>query len=193
MATIGLDKLYYAPITEGENGEETYGTPTKLAEAISVDMSIDVNEATLYADDGISESAREFSGGSITLNTNDIAASNLAAILGATVDQNGVLVQTSEDTPKPVAIAFKAKKANGKYRYFWIYRVLFGTPSTSLQTKGDSIDFQTPTIEGTIMPRKKADSASKHPWKVEVTEGETGSATAIASWYDAVYEPTYTS
>ena len=24
MATIGLDKLYYAKITEGDNGEETY-------------------------------------------------------------------------------------------------------------------------------------------------------------------------
>ena len=27
MATIGLDRLYYAKITEGENGEETYATP----------------------------------------------------------------------------------------------------------------------------------------------------------------------
>ena len=26
MATIGLDKLFYAPITEDENGDEEYGT-----------------------------------------------------------------------------------------------------------------------------------------------------------------------
>ena len=26
MATIGLDKLYYAKITEDENGDETYAT-----------------------------------------------------------------------------------------------------------------------------------------------------------------------
>ena len=25
MATIGLDKLFYAPITEDENGDEEYG------------------------------------------------------------------------------------------------------------------------------------------------------------------------
>ena len=30
MATIGLDKLYYAKITEGDNGEETYGTQHSL-------------------------------------------------------------------------------------------------------------------------------------------------------------------
>mgnify|MGYP006956076632 CR=1 FL=1 len=34
MATIGLDKLYYAKITEADNGDETYGTPTQLAKAI---------------------------------------------------------------------------------------------------------------------------------------------------------------
>ena len=34
MATIGLDKLYYAPITENANGEETYGTPVQLAKAL---------------------------------------------------------------------------------------------------------------------------------------------------------------
>ena len=38
MATIGLDKLYYAPITENANGEETYGTPVQLAKAISADL-----------------------------------------------------------------------------------------------------------------------------------------------------------
>ena len=27
MATIGLDMLYYAKITEDENGNETYGSP----------------------------------------------------------------------------------------------------------------------------------------------------------------------
>ena len=34
MATIGLDKLFYAPITEDENGDEEYGTPVMLAKAI---------------------------------------------------------------------------------------------------------------------------------------------------------------
>lgn len=29
MATIGLDKLYYAKITEDESGNETYDTPVQ--------------------------------------------------------------------------------------------------------------------------------------------------------------------
>ena len=31
MATIGLDKLYYAKITEDSDGNETYDTPIPLA------------------------------------------------------------------------------------------------------------------------------------------------------------------
>lgn len=55
MATIGLDRLYYAKITENDAGEETYGTPSQLAKAISADLSVELAEATLYADDGASE------------------------------------------------------------------------------------------------------------------------------------------
>ena len=38
MATIGLDSLFYAPITEAQDGSETYGTPASLAKAISADL-----------------------------------------------------------------------------------------------------------------------------------------------------------
>ena len=40
MATIGLDKLYYAVIKEDANGDETYSTPVPLAKAISAELSI---------------------------------------------------------------------------------------------------------------------------------------------------------
>ena len=67
MATIGLDKLYYAPITEDENGNETYGTPVQLAKAISADLTVELNEATLYADDGQAEAVKEFKSGTLSL------------------------------------------------------------------------------------------------------------------------------
>ena len=98
----------------------------------------------------------------------------------------------AEDGGSPVAIGFRAKKANGKYRYFWLYRVVFGIPATNLATKGDSITFSTPTIEGTVLRRNKADTRGKHPWKAEVTEGDNATATTITNWYKEVYEPTYT-
>ena len=191
MATIGLDKLYYAKITEGANGEETYATPIQLAKAISADISVELAEATLYADDGTAEVAKEFKSGTLSLGIDDIGATAASDLTGAVIDKNNVIVSAAEDGGSPVAIGFRAKKANGKYRYFWLYRVVFGIPATNLATKGDSITFSTPTIEGTVLRRNKADTRGKHPWKAEVTEGDSATATTITNWYKEVYEPTY--
>ena len=193
MATIGLDKLYYAKITDSENGEESYGKPTQLAKAMTADLSVELAEATLYADDGAAEIVKEFKSGKLTLGVDDIGAAVASDLTDATIDANGVIVSASEDGGSPVAIGFRAKKANGKYKYFWLYRVKFGIPAANLATKGDSITFSTPTIEGTILRRNKADSRGKHPWKAEVTEGDTTVAEeTIVNWYNEVYEPTYT-
>ena len=177
---------------EDANGEETYGTPKLLAKAIDAEVSVELLEATLYADDGTDTVIKEFKSGTLSLGVNDIGTQAAQDLTGARLDNNGVLVSSSEDTPKPVAVGFRAKAANGHYRYFWLYRVLFGIPGTSLKTKGDSVEFSTPTIEGAISRRNKLDGQNKHPWKAEVTEGATGvSAATISSWYDSVYEPSY--
>lgn len=192
MATIGLDRLYYSKITENENGEETYDTPVPLAKAITAELSVELAEATLYADDGAAEVVKEFQSGTLTLGVADIGVDAAEVLTGATLDDNKVLISTSEDGGAPVAIGFRAKKANGKYRYFWLYRVKFGIPATNLQTKGDSITFSTPTIEGTVMRRNKPDGQGKHPWKAEVSEDDPGvSPETITGWYTEVYEPVF--
>ena len=192
MATIGLDKLFYSKITEDADGNETYGTPVSLAKAMTAELSVELAEATLYADDGAAEIVKEFQSGTLSLGVDNIGLSVAADLTGATIDNNNVLISASEDGGAPVAIGFRAKKANGKYRYFWLYRVKFGIPSTNLTTKGDSIEFSTPTIEGTVLRRNKVDGLGNHPWKAEVSEDDSGvSATTISNWYNSVYEPVY--
>ena len=192
MATIGLDKLFYSKITEDADGNETYGTPVSLAKAMTAELSVELAEATLYADDGAAEIVKEFQSGTLSLGVDNIGLSVAADLTGATIDNNNVLISASEDGGAPVAIGFRAKKANGKYRYFWLYRVKSGIPSTNLTTKGDSIEFSTPTIEGTVLRRNKVDGLGNHPWKAEVSEDDSGvSATTISNWYNSVYEPVY--
>ena len=193
MATIGLDKLFYAKITEDKDGNETYAAPVQMAKAMTADLSVELAEATLYADDGASEIVKEFKSGTLSLGVDDLGGSDASDLTGAVIDSNGVVISTAEDGGDPVAVGFRAKKSNGKYRYFWLYRVKFGIPATALATKGDSITFNTPTIEGTILRRNKVDGKGKHPWKAEVTEGDTAvTAATITNWYKEVYEPSYT-
>lgn len=192
MATIGLDRLYYAKITEDTNGNETYADPIPLAKAMTAELSVELAEATLYADDGAAEVVKEFQSGTLSLGVDDIGVKAAEDLTGARIDDNKVLISSSEDGGKPVAIGFRAKKANGKYRYFWLYRVKFGIPATNLQTKGESITFSTPTIEGTVMRRNKLDGQGNHPWKAEVSEDDLGVETEIITgWYEEVYEPVF--
>ena len=159
MATIGLDKLYYAKITEDEVGNETYEVPKTLAKAVSAELSVELAEATLYADDSAAEIVKEFKSGTLTLGVDDIGIEIASDLTGAQIDRNNVLISAGQDAGSPVAIGFRAKKSNGKYKYYWLYRVKFGIPAASLATKGDSISFSTPSIEGTVLCRNKVDAS----------------------------------
>ena len=91
MATIGLDKLFYSKITEGENGDETYATPVALAKAMTAELSVELAEATLYADDGAAEVVKEFQSGTLTLGVDDIGKGVAEDLTGAVIDENGVV------------------------------------------------------------------------------------------------------
>ena len=104
MATIGLDKLFYAKITEDNEGIESYGTPSQLAKAMTADLSVELAEATLYADDGASEIVKEFKSGTLSLGVDDIGPMVASDLTGATIDKNGVVISAGEDGGEPVAI-----------------------------------------------------------------------------------------
>ena len=56
--TLGLKDLYYAVCTEAD-GAESYGTPKKMAEAMSADLSVKTADGSLYADGTLSVSVTE--------------------------------------------------------------------------------------------------------------------------------------
>ena len=192
MATIGLDKLFYSKITEGENGDEPYAAPVALAKAMTAELSVELAEATLYADDGAAEVVKEFQSGTLTLGVDDIGKSVAEDLTGAVIDENGVLISASEDGGAPVAIGSRAKEATSNSRVSWLNRLIFGTPPPTEPTRGESSGFSPPPSGGPVTRRNKVDGQGKHPWKAEVSEDDSGvSPTVITGWYDEVYEPSY--
>ncbi len=180
--TLGLKDLYYALITM-TSGVETYGTPKKMAEAISADLSVTTAEGTLYADDAVSESVKEFVKGTLKLGIKDLSTDVLADILGQEVDDDQVVWAGDTDEPPYVAIGFRARKTGGNYRYVWLQKVQFKVPAEKFATKGEAITFNTPEIEGTFY---KTMGTGK--WKADYTGLPT--STVATGWFTAV--KTYT-
>lgn len=179
--TLGLKDLYYAICTE-EDGKETYGTPKKMAEAMTADLSVKTADGSLYADDMLSESVTEFVNGTLKLGIKDLTPEVLAEILGQIVDQNKVAWSGKDDEPPYVAIGFRAKKTGGRFRYVWLLKVKFKVPSEKYETKGESIKFNTPEIEGDFVARKKDGL-----WKADFVGTEESDA--AKTWFSEVPEP----
>lgn len=158
MAQIGLKYLICAPITETSN-TVSYSDGLVMSYAIKTDLSIEINDAKLYADDRIVESIKEFRSGKLTLNGDHLAYEVLALILGhkvETITPGGgkKLTARGDDDGKPVGVGFYSttiKDSVKKHRAIWLRKVKFSIPNESLETKGDNITFQTPSIEGTIL------------------------------------------
>lgn len=154
MATIGLRDLYRAPITIGTSGAEEYGTPVRMAKAISAELSVEVAEAILYADDGADEVVKEFVSGEITLNVNDLLPADLAALLGQKQDTDKVVYGSDSDEAPYTAIGFRAKKAGGTYKYIWLYKVKFAIPDETTPRRA--------TVSN-LLRRRSSDSLSSVP------------------------------
>lgn len=179
--TLGLKDLYYAVITEGEDGAENYGTPKKMAGAMTADLSVTTADGKLYVDDMLSQAVSEFASGTLKLGIDDLTPEVTAEILGQDVDENEVVWAGGEDEPPYIAVGFRAKKTGGKYRYIWLLKCRAKVPAEKYETKGESINFQTPEIELDFMRREKDGN-----WKADYT-GKPESDTA-KSWFTSVPE-----
>lgn len=152
MAKIGLSNLIYANLTEADNGTPSYDGAKTLGKAVSANVSITNNSATLYADDVLAESDTSFQTGTITCGVDEDADATFAPLLGHT-NTEGVVVKNATDTAPWVGVGrIITKMVSGVYYYKAevLYKVKFSEPSQDDSTKGESIEFRTPEIEGTI-------------------------------------------
>lgn len=160
MARIGLKYPVYSPAIETESAI-SYGTGAVLAKAISANVSIETNDVKLYGDDGIIESDKSFSTGTISMGIDDLLDEAKVALLdyieGATVDSAiGTKELTASGSAAPAYVGFGyygkvVRNGVNYWRAIWLKKVQFAEPTDELSTKGESIEFKTPALEGTIL------------------------------------------
>lgn len=139
-----------------------------------VDMQIQTSENNnLYADNRIVETEKTFSGGTITINTSDLSLEDQAFILGlslTTPTETGIAgtgvkeLSFNDAAAAPylgVAWIVSGQKDNVPYwLVFALTKVIFSIPNNTFTTRGESIEWQTPSITGQIM----RDDSTLHDW-----------------------------
>lgn len=153
MAKIGLNNFRYSILTEAADGTPSYDGAKKPAKAISCTVDITNNEAALYADDALAESDTSFQSGTVTIGIDDEDQETMAAMLGHTVDAQGEMVRNANDIAPYVGLGrIIVKMVNGAYKYKveFLHKVKFSEPSQEDNTKGESLEFSTSELEGTV-------------------------------------------
>lgn len=179
MATIGLSKPYYAIYAEA-GGVVSYSDGAVMGKATEANISIETTEDNnLYGDNGLAETDRRFANGTLTLSTTDLSQEVSKAILGLTEQAitgiDGVtdtsvkeLVYDDAQVTPYLGVGFIIKKkVNGAYKWRSVVlpKVMFSVPEDAATTQGESIEWQTPELTGTIM----RDDSATHVWKKEAT------------------------
>lgn len=156
MARIGLKNFRYSELDENDDVQE----PKSLGKAIDCKVSLELNSAELYADDALAESDYTFNKGTVTITVDDDDDEILAPLLGHTVSEDGEIVRKDTDVAPFIAFGRILTKIVGgtyKYKVEFLSKVKFKDTMPDEKTKGESVEFTTVSIEGSVMRKANGD------------------------------------
>lgn len=182
MAGIGMYGVYYAKCVKNEGVTTGYsGGVKQLGKAISANFSPkNPEDNPLYANNGVAENdSSSASGGTLDLTLDRLTQEAAADLYGLTVEEVTATVGETSVTGKalkykgneqsaPVGVAFvRMHQQDGVRKHeVVLYRsVTFGMPDSSAQTMGESIEWQTPEISGTV---QGLEGDGSEPWHESV-------------------------
>lgn len=181
MALIGLRDLYIAILTNDSPESTVYAEPVRVVGAITANINPNSSSSTLFADDGPMDTAATLGEIELEIGVADIPLEQQALILGHNYDSaTGILSKGANDIAPWLAVGFRSLKSDGSYRYYWLTKGKFSTPEEDIETKGDSVNFKTPTVTGKFAKRLSDDK-----WEITADSSNTKSAEIITKWFTA--------
>lgn len=147
MAFVGLRKPFIAPLTDGK----TYEKPFFCGKAIGITITPSYAEGGLYGDDAQAEYDKEFRYADVSLNTTTLPKEAHEKMFGHKTEETDIVVHNVDDEAGYVGMAWiSLEKVDGKTSYVanFLPKVKFAEPAGDYATKGENIEYKTPTITG---------------------------------------------
>ncbi len=165
------------------NGTITYTDAQAAGDAMTANLEMRFAEGRLYAESTLAEYMRKATGGTISVGVKYIKTAAQKLMFGRTDKSRSItvsgttksvtgLVLGAKSTGNYVGIAFYSPDmVDGveKYTCVFAHKALFGPPSMSLQTAGESIQFNTPVTAGEFLAD---DSSAQDMLEVAICDTE---------------------
>ena len=189
MAFVGMLHPVAATIaTEAEGAAITYNAGMVIGKAIQGNVTWNRPDNPLYADDATAEDDNGLTGGSIELGVDDLTDAVRAYMLG--LQEAGTpgagepqIYDLTEDAAPYVGFGYiRVRRKNGvtSYQGLWYHKAMFGENSEAAQTKGESIEWQTPTLTGRLFGVRN-DATGKAKFR---QQGTFDTLEAALTWLD---------
>lgn len=199
MAGIGLYGFYTAKATITTGEVTSYSTWKKIGRAINVSFTpAEGSTNNLWSDNSIGETdARQGAGGEVTFTLDKLTQEAYVDLFGYTLTSSSVTVGSSSVTgtgfditgteqSNPVGAGFILwnQESNDRNKYeAVVYRnVTFKPPALNGQTMGESVEWQTPEISGTVVGQE---GDGTKPWMAIRTFPTQAAAVAWVTGYTA--------
>ena len=186
---FGLEQVHVAFIDEetSAEGSPAWVAPQAIPGAVSLTASPEGDTNDFYADNTKYYTSTTNNGYTGSVEFANIPDDVLAEMLGMTVDDNGMLVESTEDKQKEFALMGEVK-GDAKNRRFLYYRCKAARPSQDSATSDTGETPDTDNLDITILPIKNGENMLV---KAVLELSETN-ATAFDAFFDDVTLPTVT-
>lgn len=184
--TVGTTGVTVGASTDGTEGNVSWGAPVAIPGAVSFAPEPEGEETTFYADNIPYFVITSNNGYKADLEMALVPDIILKDMLGWMIDDNGLLLEISDGSPKKFALMGQIQ-GDDKNRRFVYYDCQAARPKIEHKTKEESIEPQTNTLELTIVP---LEISSKKCVKGVMELSATNTAQYNA-FFNAVYVPVF--
>jgi len=186
---IGLKDIYIAKVTKNDATTYTAETPEKLARAISAKVNDKVASESIYSDDALEDTVRNFDNVEIELEVNRLTPQKIALLYGQKLDK-GFLISNINDQANEIALGYRSKLSNGKYEFVWFYSLKVSDGfNKDYQTLEGKTKAQSDKIKLVGKGREKDGNYKLSVDEDALLETDTDAKTAIQDWFSKVQEP----
>lgn len=147
--TFGLDNVHVAFLVDGTT--TSWETPVKIPGAVRFAPEPQGEDTTFYADNGPYFTYTSNNGYTAELEMANLSDEVLAEMLGWEIDANGMVVETTDGEQKEFALLGQIL-GDKKNRRFVYYRCKASRPTAEHNTRAESVEPTTQTLNITILP-----------------------------------------